>query len=1715
MTWNSVYRTHLAQIPYPDMLVPAQDGRAFGIIIWGIDGVSFSTSFASKRQDGQLGIWIRASIFDVTNRLIVGNEIVSKIARSPSLANDGAYRDLLSPIPYAFVTHVPPDHGILLQICAILYTGETRVIESHPSTFVPELANNVVIQDEIVLGWTLFRYEDKGMHKIESILAEADNAMVSELQLIRGNPADLFNDEYDISFILSKKSKGSKKAPNIKYNLFKYKQRELIISNTPRYVIPFFSLIDAVHCPPIFAPRGKIKFHGKFDHIELPGTLLDNPERTESLYLSVDAVAASVARFYDFNGYKEPQNQHHMPSVGACMGALRMVKMPAFESHIKECIAQLLAPKLTDRAGHEIDEKSIHVHIISYSVKILPHDGFQPTAATPYEVPLLWITEGESPSRRHKKRTAFPSDTSRELMELQKSVLYDMSSKQVTPEAMTQTDLRYDMTGVPRADIRLRKKRSGKENKHAQQFISVQMHTGLIVALCVAVSIGINTISQKDAFLPRCEFCLGWGVIDILPTLFTSQTRKSPCTIQLKTEDEFTLGVPGINVPILNCNKITKVDIWNECTNVIRRSKRQKIKAPSQSTSNDAYSHERSWSRVRSSSHNKTETRAKSVHRSASRCSDSQSITESYTDISSTSDSDDRSYNQSVSGSVGELNCFYEYIYPSVSLSLSFYSAENDALSPGQHTSRTHKSEKLKKQHGAPSQSHLEQSDDSLKPNVVLNTLQQTSALNDPSSDSEYITQTPTVKQKKAQNMESSESLARLSSVPHTIEDSLGVITEDTDENKDNCDQAYTKPIDRNSCFLESSNTTEYIEKISCSKHSNRSSSPYSQNSNVPQHLPPIGFESQRQGQEQSNKKQDIYLDKDKSHKISYSNNNNNKDLQMTANLEQTLTQIRAYDPRTYKKYKNYAETRILAISPLQTRLNGIGFIHVLYHGSGGDIQEVYGENINLSDLSGPKSVSPYDVSTSGPISSQLIGCTISLCVLSYDSAFDIDQLKSRAYAVASCYISFQKTRGGSKIAKRAYYDLYGHTIINEQEFNDHIIQYKENLSFQADLRSIHADSFFDLAREPIFIIELSIKLKIMEEIQSVKANDIPNLRWEAYKSLGDTTMATIEIKRLESKPISVDGHFLDLLGTQRDMAPIRRAFPNKTRVTKSELEAILDDYLAYVEKENSSFYTIERLVQMSMRASQILQQYISLYPHYTASVCLFPGLEHYERHYHANDCIVISLISPMPSQLSRLGLHLDYKSNDLYFLQTDASDLQMDIKNRPHWVRVSEYEVHLQLIDPHHTTRILSPYVIISSDNPEIFVRSTQIQIVFLLEYIKKGTKRTGTPLTSVVNINCQPYMPSTTNLRVCLPCTVPKELQGTIFNVVFGINTLTREVFIVSPDCNGCYITQEELGYLQPINEDIGQHKRKIDESIIYDDENVSLDNSHFSNSNRGLVCRILRQDPLNNHFHGTQLQDDLVGPSVRTPKVRLAIISGANRTFCSLPHVIKAGLGRSGVIYLVCSLSKELLPVYFNEGNNYYTIEIWKDQTIVLKFGVTWSMYKYAYSEMYAGVSIQAPTSLISMETSLINAIPNVYNGLFSIPGPGIYVLSLFPAVGVKATNSFTSQGIICLIKVKEIPEIAHRYKITIKGIENKRFQYNNQTSRSPNVQMERPSITKLLSITPGTESEPGSGIVKFRCGKWIWHRPYETTVRVLVYSAEDTQAPYVVLFYLRFE
>lgn len=129
--------------------------------------------------------------------------------------------------------------------------------------------------------------------------------------------------------------------------------------------------------------------------------------------------------------------------------------------------------------------------------------------------------------------------------------------------------------------------------------------------------------------------------------------------------------------------------------------------------------------------------------------------------------------------------------------------------------------------------------------------------------------------------------------------------------------------------------------------------------------------------------------------------------------------------------------------------------------------------------------------------------------------------------------------------------------------------------------------------------------------------------------------------------------------------------------------------------------------------------------------------------------------------------------------------------------------------------------------------------------------------------------------------------------------------------------------------------------------------------------------------------------------------------------------------------------------------------------------------------------------------------------------MYVLSLFPAVGVTTANPSAHKGIVCLIKVKEIPEIAHRYKVTVKGVENKRFQYSNQASRGPNVQMERPSITKLLSVTPGSESEPGSGIVKFRCGRWIWCRPYETTARVLVYSAEDTQAPYAVLFYLRFE
>lgn len=1692
MSWNAVYRTHLAQIPYPDMLATARDGRAFGVMLWGINDISFSSSFASKRQGGQLGIWLRVSIFDITNRLIVGNELVSKIARSPALADDGAYKDLSSPIPYVFVAHVPPEHGLLLQLCAIVYTGETRVVESHPSSFVAELASNVVVQDEIVLGWTLFRYEDRGIRKVESVLAEADNAVVSELQMIRGNPAELFNDEHDVLSILSRKAKGSRKAPFLRYILFKYRQRDLAIPDTPRYVLPFFSLIDAVHCPPIFAPRGKIKLHDQFDCIEVPGTLLDAPERTELVHLSVDAVAASVARFYDFNSCEGPRSTH-APTAGACMGALRMVEMHAFEQHIKECIAQLLAPKLADRAGHEIDESSIRIHIMGYSVKILPHDGFQPLAGAPCEVPLVWIAEGEraSVSRRHSKKVGAPSDTSRALMDSQKDALYDISSKQVSPEAMTQTDLKYDMSSAPHIDGKSRKRQSHKKGSH--QLLTVQMHAGLIVALCVTISIGLNTMGHKDIFLPRCEFCLGWGAIDVLPTLFIPRARSIPYTVQLKPEDEFTVGVPGINLPILNCNRVTKVDIWAKNDDGAGRSRQAKSRAHSRSTSNDTHTRDRAWPKVRSSSHSRAEAKARPAQRSASRYSTASSASESYTDVSSSSDTDsDARSIQTMSGSTNTLDCFYEYICPVISL--SFSPAEN-AISPTNHRSpKTHLDAQPKGRSSG--SSHPEQSEDSLRPSVVLNSPQQVSRI-DTGSDSDYVTQTPTVKQRKAhiQSNDSAESVAKLSSAPN--------MTSPPDESLDDgpdeiSDQADTRPIDRNSRVVEPSSSSECIEKARRPEYSTRSSTPCSKDSNVPQRLPPIGSEPQGRRPEPPARRQDKCADGEP---------------QVTANLEQTLTQIRAYDPQTYRKYKNYAETRVLAISPLQTRLNGIGFIHILYHGSGGDVQEVHGENINLSDLSGPKSISPYNLSTPAPMSSQLIGCTVSLFVMTHDDALDPDQLKARAYAVASCYISFQRTRGGSKMAKRAYYDLYGHTIINEQEFSDHIVPYKENLSFQADLRSVHADSFFDLAREPEFTIELTVKLKTLEEAHSPVVNDIPNLRWEAYKSLGDTAMATAELRRPESKPISVDGHPLDLLGTQRDMAPVRRAFPDKKRVTKSELMTILDDYLAHVERENNTFYTAERLTQMSMRASHILQQYVTIYPHYTGSVCLFPGLESYERHYHTNDCLAVSLISPMPSQLARLGLQLDYRADDLYFLQTEASAAQINIKNRPHWIRISEYEIQLHLADPHRTDQIFSPYAVISSSNPEVFARSTQIQLVFLLEYIKKGTKRTGTPLTSVVNVTCHPYMPLTTNLRVCLPHTVPKELQSTVFSVVFGINTLTREVFLVSPDCNGCYTSQEELEYLHAISGSTGSDRCKPGESAIHDDDATSLNDSHLPHDSRPLECRILRMDPLDNQFHG--LQEDITGPSVQTPKPRLAILPGANRTFCSLPHIIKAGLGRAGVIYLVCNLTKELLPVYFNEGNNYHVVEIWKDQSTVLKFGVTWSIYKYTYSEMNAGVSIQAPTQLISTETSLINAIPNVYNGSFSIPGPGVYVLSLFPAVGVTNTNSLAHKGIVCLIKVKEIPEIAHRYKITIKGVENKRFQYSNQASRSPNVQMERPSITKLLGVTSGTESEPGSGIVKFRCGRWIWHRPYETTVRVLVYSAEDTRAPYVVLFYLRFE
>lgn len=52
MSWNTIYRAHLAQIPYPDVLATTKDGRAFGAMIWGINDISFSASFASKRQGG-------------------------------------------------------------------------------------------------------------------------------------------------------------------------------------------------------------------------------------------------------------------------------------------------------------------------------------------------------------------------------------------------------------------------------------------------------------------------------------------------------------------------------------------------------------------------------------------------------------------------------------------------------------------------------------------------------------------------------------------------------------------------------------------------------------------------------------------------------------------------------------------------------------------------------------------------------------------------------------------------------------------------------------------------------------------------------------------------------------------------------------------------------------------------------------------------------------------------------------------------------------------------------------------------------------------------------------------------------------------------------------------------------------------------------------------------------------------------------------------------------------------------------------------------------------------------------------------------------------------------------------------------------------------------------------------------------------------------------
>ncbi|TNJ26252.1 hypothetical protein GMRT_13288 [Giardia muris] len=1491
--WDITYRKYLGQAPVEQSGKHQRKERQYSIVVGGLHDISIPKAFA-QQAGAIVGIRLRFSLFDEAHRYIVGNELLTPVFRKV-----GDKRGSIDS-PLGLLCRIPIGHSIILQLCAVRY-GHSHV-KTTGNGFIKE-PDVVAITDEIVLCWQLIRPwlakrgHGEGQVHLQTISKEYTfgDVKFDRIYLLKGNPADLFDDAVDVARFVAETE-----------------ARKVSVScallNLPGSShIPSCTLLDLIKPPPIFVARPNLYFHPKPDvSLTVPGALLNTPMHCPTMRLRIPAVAASIGRFFNYN------------CPGSEAGALEMATYKGIKRHIREVFLQILLPQLEIQVGRPLSRKDIDVKIASITLKVVPHDGFRAILEETRDIvlgPLL------GPDDRRQRP---PTPACQELMDDEHATLSKIAFDKLPQEARSNSISGYDFGTL----------QSALEERLTQ--LLVVENSALILALCVRVDVEQNQLISSLQMDSRCDFCLGWAPLDITKALFEKGNRVTR-TLHLKTTDAFTIGVPGIELPILDCNRDTGVEI---CPS--RSSRRSSAPEGERSVEDDSMSDE----------------------------------------LTNTS---------------GRFTSLYEYMYPVVSIALELAGEEESR--PGV------------------------ESDEGEDEGEVDLMVQQD-----------------------------------ISKSPNDEEPSAPSIPQDNGTKRRNQDD-FTRP---ESMQHRTSTTSESVTKNDSVQRQEEDS--YSNKSAIDMYRPTRDKDEDLSLQHHPPPQEDSLGDEEEQYHSPIDSSMHQPDRSISASILHS-SHVGPSNPLHVsmsedkgKKGLNYAHLRVTTISLNEqslrerviegTGVNGLGFIRAIYHSSSGEVAIVDGPITDLSNISTASEIPGCQLNMTSTFSSQLIGVVICLCSIPYERYASREGMYRSAVVVASRFISFFRSSTASNA--RAHYDLYGRFRYDD-DFDDYVLHLQGSNSVEVQLMTIFADNLFDLLREPMFTVDVHIRLFTGRRQGQLGANAIPN-RW-----LSNTTCTTSHF--------ITDGVEQALLDTHKrpSSAPkaalLQKWSAGKEDVLLKDLLKTVREYIDEVRVGHAAFYTSDRLARMAVRRTKTVTQSARLYHGAEVTVCMFPNLEDI---IPISGRLEITLVSPSRSYLQSSGLELDFRDQHTFFTGPSGTSPYTYV-----W-KEQRNKLFADLTRGGNLQRLLSPYVGVSCTSLDPFQYSAVFQLIFSMDHYLDD-RHVETLATSVINVECWPDLPASGMVQICLPYELPSDSPDFTWSVVLGINLCTHEVFVVSPNLYGCYISSTDLQYIIPTSK---------------------------------VRCRLVT----------TGTKPTTLSTSMK--QLYVGYVRGNNRTACLLPEIVTHDheLASSGVLYAVYAMSGETIKKAFSLGNNRLVLELLANGFVFYRVWLTLTLcplFNLKNHNVKAGNFVKFQYTELTKDVRFCNTSPYNFNTDYILPGPGFYVLG---AVSVYASGTIPTDlkaGMCHILRVDEVESINDYFKLELRGPELKKITYPSPDGKAPLLIYEKRSLMQR----EGKFTKAGADHiqVKLLCGKHVWARPYETFGRIF-FCARSGGGMYIIRLHL---